>query len=348
MKVNFILLLLFLSLCSIFIAKDENGILTIEKATGNLYEYLNFQKIKLTMVPLSYIDPKYLYNLNLTRGSKSYKTPLNCIKAENQSLSVLVTCDIDLSQVPLGTYIISSFNYTNKSYTSTPSIKIKEIDITKISDIQIDNVYGNIKEYSLDSGRIYFRFSQRVNFDKLVTLKIEDENKNEYKLKLQECNSNGDPYEPYCYINNKCKAGTYKLIYIQYEKEIILPSRELKIILEKDYLEISHVYNEFTLQAPCTNKLNYLKFYFNDTVIAIMLSKIIFKNVKSDKIYEPRFEIMNNDCIEHEISIVFDFLGIPPGKYYINYIYKKKMFNSTFILEIKDCKPIDYSDLYEN
>ena len=70
--------------------------------------------------------PTKLNYLILTRGAKSYKTSLNCLKAKHQRLSSLVTCDIDLSQVPTGTYLISTFNYTNISYKSTAFIQIKK------------------------------------------------------------------------------------------------------------------------------------------------------------------------------------------------------------------------------
>ena len=45
--------------------------------------------------------------------------------------------------------------------------------------------------------------------------------------------------------------------------------------------------------------------------------------------------------------MIFNFLGMPPGKYYIDYIYKNKMIKTQFVLEIEQFKPIDYSELYE-
>ena len=46
--------------------------------------------------------------------------------------------------------------------------------------------------------------------------------------------------------------------------------------------------------------------------------------------------------------MMFDFFGIPPGIYYIDFVYKKRMINTEFIIEIEQCKPKDDSELYEN
>ena len=113
MKAKFILLLLSISLSSAFTEEDDNQNIAIEKASGNLYEYVKLQEIKLTIVSSINIDPRKLYDLILTHGFKSYITPLNCLKVEHEHLSSLVTCDIDVSQVPMGSYLISFFIYTN-------------------------------------------------------------------------------------------------------------------------------------------------------------------------------------------------------------------------------------------
>ena len=61
MKAKFIFLLWSISLSSVFIVEDDNHNIIIEKAIGNLYEYLKLQQIKLTIVPSFNIDLKKLY-----------------------------------------------------------------------------------------------------------------------------------------------------------------------------------------------------------------------------------------------------------------------------------------------
>ena len=301
-----------------------------------------------------------LYDLDLTRGLKSYKIPLNCIKAEDQVLSVLVTCDIDLSRVPLGTYLISKFNYTNITYISNTFIKIKEIDIKKISEIKLDKIecmkqYGCIKEYGLDTNPVRFHFTQGVEYKKLVAIKIEDKNKNEYKVKFGSCVPDMDYYVlnhiVYCNPDIKYKAGAYKVIYVQYENELILPStEEIFLNIAEDNLALKYAYQAHG-RKECAGKLNSIFFYFKeDSSNGIYLSKIFFTNLKTKKVYEPRFEFPYEpeNSGGYYIELIFDFFGMPPGKYYIDYVYKNKLIKNQVVFELEQCKPIDYSYLYEN
>ena len=90
-------------------------------------------------------------------------------------------------------------------------------------------------------------------------------------------------------------------------------------------------------------------FQFKDYSQGIFLSKIFFKNLKTNKVYEPRFEfIYNPKNGGNGIEMIFDFFGMPPGKYYIDYVYKNRMINSQFVIELELCIPRDYSYLYEN
>ena len=43
---------------------------------------------------------------------------------------------------------------------------------------------------------------------------------------------------------------------------------------------------------------------------------------------------------------VFIILGMAPGKYSFDFIYKKRRINTIFILEIEQWKSIDHSQLY--
>ncbi len=77
--------------------------------------------------------------------------------------------------------------------------------------------------------------------------------------------------------------------------------------------------------------------------------RIFFRNLKTNKIYEPRFEQID-DPEGHSLSakLMFDLYGMKPGKYYIDYVYKKKMIKSNFVLNVEQCKPMDYSKYYDN
>ena len=255
MKIKFTLVLIVLSILSVFTVDLDNRVITIDKAIGDLYEYVELQQIKLSIVPKFNIEPKKLYNFELKHGFKSYKIPLKCLIAESHQFSVLVTCDINLSNVPLGTYVISKFNYTNITYISNAYIKIKEVDDKKISDIKLDKATGDLKEYQLTSRHINFEFSENVDYKKLNTIKIEDKDKNEYKIKLYLCYSEKSLSRyGYCKLDIKLKAGTYKLIYVQYDKEIILPSTDIDLTIAEDNIELENAYN-YHGREVCAGKL---------------------------------------------------------------------------------------------
>ena len=308
MKAKFTLFLVVLSIISVFTADFDNRPIAIDKVIGDVYEYVKLQQIKLSIVPKCDIDPKKLYDLEIKRGFKSYKIPLNCLKEESRDLSVIVTCDIDLSNVPLGTYLIDKFNYTNITYISNAYFKIKEIDDKKLSDIKLDKATGDLKEYQLSSRSIHFEFSDNVEHKKINAIKVEDKDKNEYKIKILNCYATSDLlHNVNCSPNIKLKAGTYKLIYVQYDKEIILPSKDINLILTEDNLALDSAYNYHSREV-CAGKLNSLIFSFKDYSMGVFLSKIFFKNVKNNKIYEPSFEYLYNPYNGgNSVEMIFDF-----------------------------------------
>ena len=73
----------------------------------------------------------------------------------------------------------------------------------------------------------------------MTALKFEDKDKNEYKIDIYNCRSTFD-YDShvYCYGKLKYKAGSYKIFYMQYDKEIIKPSNDLNLLLDEDLLDI--------------------------------------------------------------------------------------------------------------
>ena len=346
MKVIFTVFLLSLSISSVFTTEKHNKPITIIKAKGDLYEYFKSQEIELSIAPLFNIDLKKLYDFVLTRAFKSYKIPLNCLKVKNQLFSSLVTCKIDLSKIPMGTYLISTFNYSNITYISTASIKIKEVDDKKISDIKLTDVKSNQIEYKSYATPFKLYFSDKVDPKKLVTLKMEDKDKNEYKISIVNCKKCDNLIE--CSGVFNYKAGIYKVIYVQYDKEIIKPSKNLNFNILEDIINIESVYHSYSNEI-CAGELNHLHIYFDNYMECIYLSKIFLKNVKTNIIYEPRFSsIFNPTNGASSLQFMLDLYGIPPGKYYVDYIYKRRMTKTKYILEVKHCEPFDYSKIYGN
>ena len=349
MKFTFTLFLLSLSIFSVFTAtetEEHEHPITIVKAIGDLYEYVKTQQIKLSIVPPFNLDPKQLDDLVITRGFKSYEIPMNCLKAEQQHHSSLVTCDIDLSEVPMGTYLISAFNYSNVTYKSTAPIKIKEIDDKKISDIKLEDMSSRFNEYSLIYNDFKLYFSGKIEPEKLVALKFEDKDKNEYKVSIIKCKKNDNSIE--CLGRLNYKAGIYKVIYVQYDKEIIKPSKDLNFVIQEDIINIESLIHYYSSNI-CSGELTPLTIYFDKFMERVFFSKIYLRNAITNKIFEPRFASFRGPTGgSSSFDFMLDLYAIPPGKYYVDYIYKLRMTKTKYILEVEHCKPYDYSKIYGN
>ena len=63
-------------------------------------------------------------------------------------------------------------------------------------------------------------------------------------MKIEACRSSFDlDCHVKCYVKIKIKADAYKIIYMQYEKEIIEPSNDFNLIIAEDNLVLKMAYN---------------------------------------------------------------------------------------------------------
>ena len=83
--------------------------MTIIKASGDLKENQKQQILTLSIFPPFRIKPENLTNIELEKGGKSYKPKTKCFHSEYVHDKTLIKCELDLSGISSGTYIISSF-----------------------------------------------------------------------------------------------------------------------------------------------------------------------------------------------------------------------------------------------
>ena len=63
-------------------------------------------------------------------------------------------------------------------------------------------------------------------------------------MKIKAFHSSFDlDYHVKCYVKIKIKVDAYKIIYVQYEKEIIVPSNDFNLIIAEDNLAFEMAYN---------------------------------------------------------------------------------------------------------
>ena len=101
--------------------------------------------ITLVFSPSFDLKQKDLKYIQVSRG-KIYKLKTNCIKTENNPFKIAVECEIDLSNISDGNYIISGYHYMNKFYLSDVKINIISNEI-KLIGIKFDE-YHPTREYA--------------------------------------------------------------------------------------------------------------------------------------------------------------------------------------------------------
>ena len=89
--------------------------MTIIKASGDLKENQKQQILTLSIFPPFRIKPENLTNIELEKGGKNYKPKTKCFHSEYAHDKTLIKCELDLSGISSGTYIISSFVYKKKN-----------------------------------------------------------------------------------------------------------------------------------------------------------------------------------------------------------------------------------------
>jgi len=103
--------------------------MTIIKASGYLKENQIKQIITLSIFPPFKIKPENLTNIELQKGGKNYKPKTKCFHSEYFHDKTLIKCELDLSGISSGTYIISSFFIKRKCILV--ELKLKYCNLTK-------------------------------------------------------------------------------------------------------------------------------------------------------------------------------------------------------------------------
>ena len=154
------------------------------KAFGELRENQRQQMITLSIVPSFKLNPHNITNLEFARDGKYYKPKTKCFKAEYVLGETLVKCELDLSEISVGTYIISSFYYQKKIYHSKAKVEVLEQE-KKVSDIKLINIEEiySIYEYRKRQS-IKLSFDNGVDIEKLNFIEIESDNKKNIKFLL--------------------------------------------------------------------------------------------------------------------------------------------------------------------
>ena len=214
----------------------------------------------------------------------------------------------------------------------------------KYSDIQLINVSSNVKEYNEGFNFIEFSFDKEIYIKNLKNLIFSDKNNKIHITRLENCKEIDNKIE--CHIDLFVRSGTYKIINLLYGNELIKTKGNLFFNVKEDILELKSAYNYISGFGIQNDKFNIIHFQFENIAYPKYFSSFLFKNEKTNKIYKVDYKFLFNNGGSVSEQCIFDFTKLPPGDYYISYIYKRKIQNTNKKIRIEQFKKINECDLY--
>ena len=327
---------------------ESHSTIKLIKAEGELKEYQRRQLITLSIESSLKIVSKNLTDLIFIKDGKNYKIKTKCFEANNNKhFETLVKCELDLVDLSHGIYIINAFKYRNKIYSSKVKIEILKEE-KKISNIKLINL-GKQQIIEYRSGQtIELIFDNEVNYENINYIKIQSDSGKHFNIDTK-C---------YFYDNKiKCgagffvKGGKYKIIYVSYGEEIITSKEDLFLDIKENIIHLQQAYNDFG--APISNsRHSMIHFSFDENCENDYgyFTEFSFTNVRTGKTYYSYDlrRVFGSTGYSNSERFIFDFHKIPPGDYYINYIYKLRSYHTKVILRIEPVQIVDLSKIYQD
>ena len=214
----------------------------------------------------------------------------------------------------------------------------------KHSDIKLINVSSDIKEYHDFYNSIEFIFDTDYIFiQNLKNFKFSDKNNKIYIIKLENCKEKNKNIE--CRPNLFIRAGIYKIINLSYGDELIKTKGNIFFTVKEDILGLNEAYH-YSSSGIHNDKFNVLSLQFENIAYTKYFSSFLFKNAKTNKIYNVDYKFLFDNGGSVSEPCIFDFKNLPPGDYYISFIYKRKIQNTNKRIRIEQTKIIKEYDLY--
>lgn len=87
--------------------------------------------------------------------------------------------------------------------------------------------------------------------------------------------------------------------------------------------------------------------YSNTFVETEYFRRFFFINIKTNKNYDIDFKYYTNlNAIHRGIKMMFDLHKLPPGEYFVNFEYKRRIYNTKYKIVIIKAKRLEISELY--
>jgi hypothetical protein len=240
-----------------------------------------------------------------------------------------------------GNYDIINLRYFDEDIKQNSLLYIKEDD-TKKEEKFIKDV--NPKAIEGSEIGIYFDNDDCIPDGFIV---LEDKNKIKRKFKAstmcQDYWFNNLYYQYQTFsLREFIHPGKYKIISIgNYNlKKKNDKTKEFYIEILEDIQKLIKIegetYNEKGVELT-------LHFTNNTLLKGNDFTAMYLEDIKTGKIYDPKFEKLNiGNYDETIIKVILNFRNIPVGTYFLNYIYKKRKYEKIITITIKERESADY------
>ena len=207
---------------------------------------------------------------------------------------------------------------------------------------------SKIIEYESERGAIYIEFNSQVNLNRINFIEIQSNKRKRYIINT-ECHL--DNNEIYCLAYFNVKGGEYKIMSVSYGDEIINPNRDLFFNIEENIAHLKEAYQYYS-GVINNSKHSCIRFFFDNNIELDygFFTEFSFTNVKTGKIYKSYDfrRLYGSNGRSNQDDYIFDLHEVPPGDYYVGYVYKLRSYHSKVKIKIEPVKKIDLSKIYQD
>lgn len=241
-----------------------------------------------------------------------------------------------------GNYDIINLRYFDEDIKQNSLLYIKEDDTKKE-----EKFIKDVNPKAIEGGEIGIFYDDYDCIERGFIV-LEDKNKIKRKFKSNAiCQDYWFNNIYYIYqtfsLEEFIHPGKYKIIsigkYILKNKND--KNKEFYVELLEDIQNLIKVEGEFYNEKE--QKL-ILHFTNNTLVKGNYFTDMYLEDIKTGKIYDPKFEKLNIAEYDRiiKINVILNFSKIPAGTYYLNYIYKKRKYEKVKAITIKEREIPDY------
>lgn len=337
--------------------KTNNTGIQIYNVTGLLYEYKKNQTLFIILNSIIY--PKMFRNMTLRakNDSKLYFPDSFCYNyKDDNNYTDIIACNIDLSLVPKGDYLIEFFiyNYTI-IYDRSTTIKIlgENKPDNKTQNIELLYIDSNIYEKS-NNQNVTLIFKNNNTYPKLIKGLTIYKNRNITFYVPLTCKDRGLNNSILCLANfSSIESGKYFVMYLEYNYKFINITRNISLNIYpkskpiEDDLRLLKIIGE-----AYNNKPILLNLVFNKNVDVKYFSRFSLYDVRPESsiMYQPWFTFKSQGSNSSNVECYFNFSRMNAGTYYLGFTYQNKTYATNVTIIIKEYEETDSEllNIYSN